>query len=159
MTLLNVFYALKIIKNTLYLLFYLLKNNFPSENESIGLSDPVYKGWLFCFSHIVFVFLFGVTLVLLVSLTPVKWRITVLRDFSRFFQFPIITDICIFVQFFALSPFFDSLLQFSFYWLLRRILVNILIKVFQNTSWNIQVYKLSHCYHLILLIYSFNKYS
>jgi hypothetical protein len=33
-----------------------------------------------------------VTLVLLVSLTLVKWRITVLRDFSRFFQFPIITD-------------------------------------------------------------------
>jgi hypothetical protein len=26
------------------------------------------------------VFLFGVTLVLLVSLTPVKWRITALRD-------------------------------------------------------------------------------
>jgi len=43
------------------------------------------------------VFLFGVTLVLLVSLTPVKWRITVLRDFSRFFQFPIITDICIYL--------------------------------------------------------------
>jgi hypothetical protein len=32
------------------------------------------------FSQIVFVFLFGVTFVLLVSLTPVKWRITVLRD-------------------------------------------------------------------------------
>ena len=44
-----------------------------------------------------FVFLFGVTLVLLVFLTPVKWRITVLRDFSRFFQFPIITDICIYL--------------------------------------------------------------
>jgi hypothetical protein len=27
------------------------------------------------------------------------------------------------------------------------------------TSWNIQVYKLSHCYHLTLLMYSFNKYS
>jgi hypothetical protein len=32
------------------------------------------------FSHIVFVFLFGVTFVLLVSLTLVKWQITVLRD-------------------------------------------------------------------------------
>jgi hypothetical protein len=61
------------------------------------LNDPVDKGWLFCFSHIVFVFLFGVTLVLLVSLTPVKWRITVLRDLSRFFQFPIIIDICIYI--------------------------------------------------------------
>ena len=49
------------------------------------------------FSHIVFVFLFGVNFVLLVSLIPVKWRITVLRDFSRFFQFPIITDICIYL--------------------------------------------------------------
>ena len=48
------------------------------------------------FSHC-FVFLFGVNFVLLVSLTPVKWRITVLRDFSRFFQFPIITDICIYL--------------------------------------------------------------
>jgi hypothetical protein len=47
-------------------------DNFPSENESIGFTDPVYKDWLFCFSHIVFVFLFGVTFVLLVSLTPVK---------------------------------------------------------------------------------------
>ena len=35
--------------------------------------------------------------VLLVSLTPVKWRITVLRDLSRFFQFPIITDIFIYL--------------------------------------------------------------
>jgi hypothetical protein len=43
-------------------------DNFPSEDESIGLSDPVYKNWLFCFSHIVFVFLFGVTLILLVFL-------------------------------------------------------------------------------------------
>jgi hypothetical protein len=43
-------------------------DNFPSENESIGLNDPVYKGWLFGFSHIVFVFLFCVTLVLLVFL-------------------------------------------------------------------------------------------
>ena len=58
-------------------------------------------------------FPFGVTLILLVSLTPVKWRITVHRDFSRFFQFPIITDICIFVQFFTLSPFFASLFHFS----------------------------------------------
>jgi len=33
----------------------------------------------------------------LVSLTPVKWRITVLRDLSWFFQFPIITDICIYL--------------------------------------------------------------
>ena len=59
-------------------------DNFPNENESIGLNDPVDKGWLFCFSHIVFVFvfvfLFGGTLVLLVSLTPIKWRITVLCD-------------------------------------------------------------------------------
>jgi hypothetical protein len=47
-------------------------DNFLSENESIGLNNPVYKGCLFCFSHIVFVFLFGVTFVLLVSLTPVK---------------------------------------------------------------------------------------
>jgi hypothetical protein len=72
-------------------------DNFHSENESIGLNDPVDKGWLFYFSHIAFMFLFGVTLVLLVSLTPVKWRITVLRDLSRFFQFPIITDICIYI--------------------------------------------------------------
>jgi len=43
------------------------------------------------------VFRFGVNFVLLVSLTPVKWWITVLRDFSRFFQFPIITDICIYL--------------------------------------------------------------
>jgi len=43
------------------------------------------------------VFLFGVNFVLLISLTPVKWRITVLRDFSRFFQFPIIIDICIYL--------------------------------------------------------------
>ena len=49
------------------------------------------------FSHIVFVFRSGVNFVLLVSLTPVKWRITVLRDLSRFFQFPIITDICIYL--------------------------------------------------------------
>jgi len=34
---------------------------------------------------------------MLVSLTPVKWRITVLRDLSRFFQFLIITDICIYL--------------------------------------------------------------
>jgi hypothetical protein len=54
-------------------------DNFPSENESIGLNDPIYKGWFF-FSHIFFVFLFGVTLVLLVSLTPIKWRITILHD-------------------------------------------------------------------------------
>jgi hypothetical protein len=47
-------------------------DNFPSENESIGLNDPVYKGSLFCFSHIFFAFLFCVTFVLLVSLTPVK---------------------------------------------------------------------------------------
>ena len=39
----------------------------------------------------------GVNFVLLVSLTPVNWRITVLRDLSRFFQFPIITDICIYL--------------------------------------------------------------
>jgi len=43
------------------------------------------------------VFCFGVNFVLLVSLTPVKWRITVLRDLSRFFQFPIITYICIYL--------------------------------------------------------------
>jgi len=43
------------------------------------------------------VFLFGVNFVLLVFLTSVKWRITVLRDFSRFFQFSIITDICIYL--------------------------------------------------------------
>jgi hypothetical protein len=55
-------------------------DNFPSENKSIGLNDPIYKGWLFCFFHIVFVFLFCVTFVFLVSLTPVKWRITVLHD-------------------------------------------------------------------------------
>ena len=42
-------------------------------------------------------FFFGVNFVLLVFLTPVKWRITVLRDLSRFFQFPIITDICIYL--------------------------------------------------------------
>jgi len=42
-------------------------------------------------------FLFGVTFVLIVSLTSVKWRIMVLRDLSRFFQFPIITDICIYL--------------------------------------------------------------
>ena len=45
-------------------------DNFPSEIESIGLNDPVYKGCLFCFSHIVFVFFFYVTLVLLVFLQP-----------------------------------------------------------------------------------------
>jgi hypothetical protein len=45
-------------------------DNLPSENESIGLTDPVYKDWLFCFSHIVFVFLFCVTFVLLVFLKP-----------------------------------------------------------------------------------------
>jgi hypothetical protein len=45
-------------------------DNFPSENESIGLNYLVYKGWLFCFSHIVFVFFFCVTLVLLVFLQP-----------------------------------------------------------------------------------------
>jgi len=28
---------------------------------------------------------------------PVKWWIMVLRDLSRFFQFPIITDICIYL--------------------------------------------------------------
>jgi len=43
------------------------------------------------------VFCFGITFVLLVSLTPIKWRITVLHDLSRFFQFPIITDICIYL--------------------------------------------------------------
>jgi len=43
------------------------------------------------------VFRFGVNFVLLVSLTLVKWRITVLRDFSWFFQFPIITDMCIYL--------------------------------------------------------------
>jgi len=43
------------------------------------------------------VFRFGVNFVLLVSLTPVKWRITVLRDLNRFFQFPIITDIYIYM--------------------------------------------------------------
>jgi len=53
------------------------------------------------------VFLFGVNFVLLVSLTPVKWRITVLRDLSRFFQFPIITDICIYIC--AILCFFSSL--------------------------------------------------
>ena len=42
-------------------------------------------------------FRFGVNFVLLVSLTPVKWRITVLRDLSRLFQFPIITDIYIYL--------------------------------------------------------------
>jgi hypothetical protein len=54
-------------------------DNFSIENDSIELGDPVYKDW-FIFSHIVFVFLFGVTFVLLVSLTSVKWRITVLCD-------------------------------------------------------------------------------
>jgi hypothetical protein len=44
-------------------------DNFPSENESIGLNDPVYKDRLFCFSHIVFVFSFF-TFVLLVSFQP-----------------------------------------------------------------------------------------
>jgi len=43
------------------------------------------------------VFLFCVNFVLLVSLTPVKWQITVLHDLSRFFQFSIITDICIYL--------------------------------------------------------------
>jgi len=43
------------------------------------------------------VFRFGVNFILLVSLTPIKRQITVLRDFSRFFQFPIITDICIYL--------------------------------------------------------------
>jgi hypothetical protein len=35
-------------------------DNFPTENESIGLNDLVYKDWLFLFifSHIVFVFFF-----------------------------------------------------------------------------------------------------
>jgi len=37
---------------------------------TIKLGDPVYKDWFF--SHIVFVFLFGVTFILLVFLTPVK---------------------------------------------------------------------------------------
>jgi hypothetical protein len=45
-------------------------DNFPSENESIDLTDLIYKDWLFCFSHIVFVFLFCVTFVLLVFLQP-----------------------------------------------------------------------------------------
>jgi hypothetical protein len=40
------------------------------------LSDLVYKDWFF-FSHC-FVFLFCVNFVLLVSLTPVKWQITIL---------------------------------------------------------------------------------
>ena len=44
-------------------------DNFSSENESIGLNDLVYKDWFF-FSYIVFVFLFGVTLILLVFLQP-----------------------------------------------------------------------------------------
>jgi hypothetical protein len=48
--------------------------------------------------------------------------------------------------------------QSNEYWLLRRILVNIHNKVYYYTSWNIQVYKLSHCYHLTLLMYLFNKY-
>jgi len=43
------------------------------------------------------VFRFGVNFFSLLSLTPVKWRITVFRDFSRFFQFPIITDTCIYL--------------------------------------------------------------
>jgi len=43
------------------------------------------------------VFLFGVNFVLLVSITSVKWQITVLRDLSRFFQFPIIIDIYIYI--------------------------------------------------------------
>ena len=52
-----------------------------------------------------FCVLFWCNFVLLVSLTPVKWRITVLRDFSRFFQFPIITDICIYLcNFWLLLP-------------------------------------------------------
>ena len=52
-------------------------DNFSVENDSIELSEYIKIN---SFSHIVFVFLFGVNFVLLVSLTPVKWRITVLRD-------------------------------------------------------------------------------
>ena len=48
------------------------------------------------FSHC-FVFRSGVNFFLLVSLTPVKWQIMVLCDFSWFFQFPIITDIYIYL--------------------------------------------------------------
>ena len=67
-------------------------DNFSVENDSIELSDPVYKYWFF-FSHC-FVFCFGFSSL---SLTPVKRRITVLCDLSRFFQFLIITDICIYL--------------------------------------------------------------
>ena len=56
-------------------------DNFPSEIESIGLNDPVYKGCLFCFSHIVFVFFFLCdSCFASLPPTPVKWRITILRD-------------------------------------------------------------------------------
>jgi len=66
------------------------------------------------FSHIL-VFCFGVTFVLLVSLTSVKWRITVLRDVSQLFQFPIITDICIYIC--------AILYSFSLLWISSPILI------------------------------------
>jgi hypothetical protein len=77
------------------------------------LSDSVYKDWFF-FSYC-FVFRFDVNFVLLVSLTPVKWRIKVLRDLSRLFQFPIITDICIFIC--------AILCSFSLLWISSPILI------------------------------------
>jgi len=89
-------------------------DNFPSKNESIGLNDHADKDWLFFFLTLFLCFFF-VTLILLASLNPVKWRIMVFRDLSCFFQFPIITNICVYIC--------AILWSFSFLWIFPPILI------------------------------------
>jgi hypothetical protein len=89
-------------------------DNFSIENDSIELGDPVYKEWLLFFSHIVFVFLFYSCFASLShpgqmvdNGTP--WLL------SRLFQFPMITDICVYIC--------SILCSFSFLWISFPLLI------------------------------------
>jgi hypothetical protein len=100
---------------TILLLVKAYFDNFPSENESIGLNDPIDKGWLFCFSHFYFCVSFWCDSCFASLFNPgqmadndTPWLQSVLSvSHNNWYMF-------IFVQFFALSLFFESLLQFSF---------------------------------------------
>ena len=91
-------------------------DEFPSENESIGLNDLVDKGWLFCFSHIIFFCVLFLCDFCFASFSHpgqmadngTPWLL------SRLFQFPMITDICVYIC--------AILCSFSFLWISPPIL-------------------------------------
>jgi hypothetical protein len=55
-------------------------DNFPSENESTGLNDPVYRLIILFLSHYFCVSFWCDSCFASLSPTPIKWRITVFHD-------------------------------------------------------------------------------